>query len=260
VRPWDSLNADEKRLFARMAEVYAGFSEYTDAQVGQIVDYLEQTNQLDNTTIIFYCADNGASGEGSPNGSVNENKFFNGYPDELSENMQYLESLGSPHTYNHYPTGWAVAFSTLFQMFKRYAQFAGGTCDPLVVHWPRRHQGQGAGAPSVPPRHRHRADRPRRGGPENAGGLSRGQAVSDEWRVDAVQLRRRRRAYHQEAPVLRDAGNPRNLGGRLEGGGAARTLSGKGHFDQDKWELYHVDEVAPSRRMSPIRIRTSSRH
>src|SRR5262249_2055921 len=76
VRPWDSLSADEKRLFARMAEVYAGFSEYTDAQVGRIVDYLEQTGQLDNT-LIFYCADNGASGEGSPSGSVNENKFFN---------------------------------------------------------------------------------------------------------------------------------------------------------------------------------------
>ena len=134
VRPWDSLNPDEKRLFARMAEVYAGFSEYTDAQVGRIVDYLEKTEQLDNT-IIFYCADNGASGEGSPNGSVNENKFFNSYPDELSENMQYLDTLGSPDTYNHYPTGWAVAFSTPFQMFKRYAQFAGGTCDPLVIHW-----------------------------------------------------------------------------------------------------------------------------
>ena len=70
-----------RRLFCRMAEVYAGFSEYTDAQVGRIVDYLEESGQLDNT-IIFYCADNGASGEGSPNGSVNEGKFFNGYPDD----------------------------------------------------------------------------------------------------------------------------------------------------------------------------------
>jgi len=72
VRPWDSLNEDEKRLFARMAEVYAGFSEYTDAQVGRIIDYLEESGQLENT-LIMYCADNGASGEGSPNGSVNEN-------------------------------------------------------------------------------------------------------------------------------------------------------------------------------------------
>jgi arylsulfatase A-like enzyme len=134
VRPWDSLSVDERRLFARMAEVYAGFSEYTDAQVGRIVDYLEQTGQLDNT-IILYCADNGASGEGSPNGSVNENKFFNGYPDEMEDNLSHLDDLGSPNTYNHYPTGWAVAFSTPFKMFKRYS-YAGGTCDPLVVHWP----------------------------------------------------------------------------------------------------------------------------
>ncbi len=95
VRPWDSLSADEKALFARMAEVYAGFSEYTDDQVGRIVDYLEETGQLDNT-LIFYCADNGASGEGSPNGSVNENKFFNGWPDEMDENLKHARRPGQP--------------------------------------------------------------------------------------------------------------------------------------------------------------------
>lgn len=102
VRPWAELSDDEKRLFSRMAEVFAGFSEYTDVQIGRVVDYLEQTGQLENT-LILYCADNGASGEGSPNGSVNENKFFNGYPDDLAENLGYLDSLGSPETYNHYP-------------------------------------------------------------------------------------------------------------------------------------------------------------
>ena len=136
VRPWAELNDDEKKLFCRMAEVFAGFSEYTDVQVGRIIDFLERTEQLDNT-LVLYCADNGASGEGTPNGSVNENKFFNGFPDSLEENMSYFDELGSPETYNHYPTGWAVAFSTPFQMFKRYSQFAGGTCDPLVIHWPK---------------------------------------------------------------------------------------------------------------------------
>ena len=72
-------------------------------------------------------ADNGASGEGTPNGSVNENKFFNGYPDELSENLKLMNVLGGPDTYEHYPTGWAAAFSTPFKMFKRYAEYAGGT-------------------------------------------------------------------------------------------------------------------------------------
>ena len=125
VRPWDSLSAEgEKRLLARMAEVYAGFSEYTDAQVGRIIDYLEETGQLENT-IVLYAADNGASGEGTPNGSVNENNFFNGWPDDLEENLKLIDELGSPNTYNHYPTGWAVAFSTPFKMFKRYS-YAGG--------------------------------------------------------------------------------------------------------------------------------------
>ncbi len=134
VRPWDTLNDDEKRLFSRMAEVYAGFSEYTDHQVGRIVDYLEESGQLDNT-IVFYCADNGASGEGSPNGSVNEGKYFNAYPDTIEDNLPLIDELGSPATYNHYPTGWAVAFSTPYKMFKRYT-YQGGICDPLVIHWP----------------------------------------------------------------------------------------------------------------------------
>jgi len=134
VRPWNTLNDDEKKLFSRMCEVFAGYSEYTDAQVGRIIDYLETTNQLENTVII-YAADNGASGEGSPNGSVNETKYFNGYPDDLAENMKLIDELGGPNTYEHYPTGWAAAFSVPFKMFKRYANFAGGTCDPLVISW-----------------------------------------------------------------------------------------------------------------------------
>ncbi len=72
-----------------------------------------------------------------PNGSVNENKFFNGYPDELAENMKLIDELGGPDTYEHFPTGWAVAFSTPFQMFKRYSQYSGGTTDPLVISWPK---------------------------------------------------------------------------------------------------------------------------
>ena len=136
VRPWSSLSDDEKKLFARMAEVYAGFSEYTDVQIGRVIEYLEESDQLDNT-LIFYCADNGASGEGSPSGSVNENRFFNGYPDDIESNLAMIDKLGSPDTYNHYPTGWAVAFSTPYKMFKRYSSYAGGTCDPLVIHWPK---------------------------------------------------------------------------------------------------------------------------
>ena len=109
VRPWNTLNADEKRLFSHMAEVFAALSEYTDVQIGRVVDYLEKTGQLENT-VVLYAADNGTSGEGTPNGSVNENKFFNGYPDDLTENMKLIDKLGGPDTYGHFPTGSLISW------------------------------------------------------------------------------------------------------------------------------------------------------
>jgi arylsulfatase A-like enzyme len=136
VRPWNSLNDDERRLFARMAEVYAGFVSYTDAQIGRLVDYLEESEQLENT-IVVVVSDNGASGEGGPNGSFNEQKFFNGVPDDIEENLARLDELGGPTSYNHYNTGWAWAFDTPFPYWKRFAGYEGGVADPLIVAWPR---------------------------------------------------------------------------------------------------------------------------
>jgi arylsulfatase A-like enzyme/catechol 2,3-dioxygenase-like lactoylglutathione lyase family enzyme len=241
VRPWNTLNDDEKRLFARMAEVFAGFSEYTDAQVGRIVDYLELTGQLDNT-IIFYCADNGASGEGSPDGSVNENKFFNGYPDELSENLKYLERLGGPDTYNHYPTGWAVAFSAPFQMFKRYAQYSGGTCDPLVIHWPAGIKAKG----QVRHQYHHATDIV----PTilDVAGLDMPATYRgvDQHPMDGVSMR-----YSfddADAPTTKTRQYYAMLGTRgiWENGWKAAAVhapfSAVGNYDHDRWELYHVDE------------------
>ena len=118
-----------------MAEVYAGFLSHADHEIGRLLDYLEQSGQLDNTIIVLV-SDNGASGEGGPNGSVNENKYFNGIPDSIEANLSHLEDLGSPATYNHYPTGWAWAFNTPFKLWKRYSNFEGGTADPMIVSWP----------------------------------------------------------------------------------------------------------------------------
>jgi arylsulfatase len=137
VRPWDALTDDEKGLFCRMAEVYAGFLGHADEQIGRLLDHLEETGELDNTIIILV-SDNGASGEGGPSGSVNENKIFNGLPDTIEENLPFLDDLGSPLTYNHYPTGWACAFNTPFKLWKRYANWEGGTADPMIVAWPKR--------------------------------------------------------------------------------------------------------------------------
>ena len=135
VRPWDSLDDEEKRLFARMAEVFAGFLSYTDAQIGRVLDYLEESGQLDNT-IIVVISDNGASGEGGPNGSVNEVKFFNGLIDTVEESMRFYDSLGGPQTYNHYPIGWAMAFNTPYKLYKRYASHEGGIADTAIISWP----------------------------------------------------------------------------------------------------------------------------
>ena len=133
-RPWDSLNDEEKRLFARMAEVYAGFLAHADHHIGRLLDYLEETEQLENTLVVVV-SDNGASGEGGPNGSVNEMKFANGVADDLQENLAKLDELGGTRTYNHYPNGWAMAFNTPFKMWKRY-EFNGGTADPCIISWP----------------------------------------------------------------------------------------------------------------------------
>ena len=135
VRPWDSLSDDEKRLFARMAEVYAGFVSYTDHEIGRFLDYLEESGQLENT-IVVVVSDNGSSGEGGPNGSFNENKFFNNVPDTIEENLKHLDALGGPTSYNHYNTGWAWAFDTPFPYWKRFAGYEGGTADMCVVSWP----------------------------------------------------------------------------------------------------------------------------
>ena len=133
-RPWDSLNDDEKRLFCRMAEVYAGFLGHADFRLGRLLDSLEDAGELENTMIVVV-SDNGASGEGGPNGSVNEMKFANGVPDDLDQNLAMIDELGGTRTYNHNPTGWAMAFDTPLKMWKRY-EFNGRTCDPCIVSWP----------------------------------------------------------------------------------------------------------------------------
>ena len=135
VRPWDTLNDDEKRLFTRMAEVFAGYISYYDDRLGRVLDYLEESGQLDNTLVIVV-SDNGASGEGGPNGSFNEWRFFNGVPDTTETTLPHIDELGTPASNNHYNTGWAWALDTPFPYWKRWAGDEGGTADMLLVSWP----------------------------------------------------------------------------------------------------------------------------
>ncbi len=138
---WDSLSEDEKRLSARMMEVFAGFLEHTDHHVGRLLERLERMGELENT-LIMLISDNGASPEGGRVGSVNENKFFNFVPESLEENLAALDELGGPKYFNHYPWGWAWAGNTPFRRWKRET-YRGGTSDPFIVHWPQGIQAKG---------------------------------------------------------------------------------------------------------------------
>lgn len=242
VRPWNTLNDDEKKLFCKLAEVYAAFSEYTDVEIGRIIEYLEKSGQLENTVVI-YAADNGASGEGSPNGSVNENKFFNGYPDELSENLKLYDKLGGPDTYEHFPTGWAVAFSTPFQMFKRYSEYAGGTCDPLVICWPKGIKAKG----EVRNQYHHSTDIV----PTilDICGVEMPKVFNgaEQYPLSGISMKYSFDAKPDD-PTNKKQQYYAMLGTRAiwKDGWKAVALhapiSGKGNFDKDEWELYHVDK------------------
>ncbi len=239
VRPWDTLKPEEKALFSRMAEVYAGFSEYTDAQVGRIVDYLEESGQLDNT-LIFYAADNGASGEGSPNGSVNEGKFFNAWPDTMEDNLPLLDKLGSPDTYNHYPTGWAVAFSTPFRMFKRYT-YQGGICDPLVISWPAGIKARG----EVRDQYHHSTDIY----PTilEACGIQMPEVINGHKQSPLAGVSMAYSFDAADAPTHKVTQYYEMFGQRglwHEGWKAVTEhgpMSSMSHFDQDRWQLFHTD-------------------
>ena len=142
VAAWDNLGADEKRLYARMMEVFAGFLEHTDHHVGRLLDFLGQTGLLDDT-LVMVISDNGASAEGGPHGSINENLFFNNVPETLEDNLKAIDGLGGPDYFNHYPWGWAWAGNTPFRRWKRET-YRGGVGDPFIVHWPKgiRDKGQ----------------------------------------------------------------------------------------------------------------------
>lgn len=135
VPDWDACSPEERQLYARMMEVFAGFLEHTDHHIGRLLDFLAYINQLDNT-LIMLISDNGASAEGGPSGSFNENLFFNNIPETLEGNLALIDELGGPTTFNHYAWGWTWAGNTPFRRWKRET-YRGGTSDPFIVHWPQ---------------------------------------------------------------------------------------------------------------------------
>lgn len=137
IKNWDDLTADEKRLFERQMEVFAGFAEHTDYEIGRLVAALEERGELENTIFLYIVGDNGSSAEGGMIGMFNENTYFNGVQETLDMQLKKIDKLGTEETYNHFAAGWAVAGNTPFTWTKQVASNFGGTRNGMVMHWPK---------------------------------------------------------------------------------------------------------------------------
>jgi arylsulfatase A-like enzyme len=137
IKDWDALSADEKRLFARQAEVFAAFADYTDHEIGRMLKAFEAVGQADNTLVFYIAGDNGTSGEGGQNGMFNEYTYFNGVNEKVEDMLKLVDKWGDADTYPHMAAGWAVALDAPFGWMKQVASDFGGTRNGMVVSWPR---------------------------------------------------------------------------------------------------------------------------
>lgn len=136
LKAWDDLSADEKKLFARQAEVFAGFVAHTDHNIGRLVGAVEEIGEMDNTLIFYIAGDNGTSAEGGMVGMFNEMTYFNGVQEKVEDLVPLIDKWGSPETFPHMAAGWAVAFDAPFKWTKQVASDFGGTRNGMVIHWP----------------------------------------------------------------------------------------------------------------------------
>ena len=138
IQAWDSLSPDQKKVSARMMEVFAGFMAQSDHEIGRVIDAISAMGQLDNTFVLYIAGDNGASLEGDQEGKFSIQATGNGVRETTAQMLSHLDELGSAASSPQYPAGWAWAGNTPFQWGKQFASHLGGTRDPLVVHWPSR--------------------------------------------------------------------------------------------------------------------------
>ena len=237
VRPWDSLSADERRVYARFQEAYAGFIEHADFHIGRLLDFLARIGKLDDTLVVLV-SDNGASAEGGPNGTFNILRATNGLPSSVEDNLKHIDEIGGPRIQSHYPAGWAQASNTPFQRYKQSVHY-GGVRDPLIVSWPAGIKDKGA----VRPQFHHLIDIT-----PTVLDLLRVEAPKVYKGVPQLPLAGVSMAYSfadAKAPSRRTTQYFEMLGHRgiYHDGWKAVTFHGKGTpFDKDKWELYHVAE------------------
>ncbi len=243
---WDSLNADQKRLYARMMEVFAGYAAHCDHEMGRVIDAVKQLPDADNTLFVYIVGDNGASAEGGLEGSINENLFFNGFPEKWQDNLKAIDDLGGPKYYNHFPSAWAHAMCTPFQWTKQVASHFGGTRNPMVVSWPARIKDKGGLRDQfhhvidvVPTLYEAIGITP----PQMLNGIPQKpiEGISFAYTFDGAKARGRRKTQYFELGCNR---------GIYEDGWFAASKSfvpwnpNREGFDIDKapWELYHIDK------------------
>ncbi|MBE0625216.1 MAG: arylsulfatase [Burkholderiales bacterium] len=137
IKDWDKHSADEQRLFAHQAEVYAAYVEFTDHEIGRMLKAFDDVGQADNTLVFYIAGDNGTSGEGGENGMFNEYTYFNGVQEKVEDMLKLMDKWGGPETYPHMAAGWAVALDAPFGWMKQVPSDFGGTRNGMVVHWPK---------------------------------------------------------------------------------------------------------------------------
>ncbi len=237
VEAWDEMPEDHRVLAARLQEAFAAFLDHTDAQIGRLLDGLERLGRLDNT-LIFLQSDNGASQEGGPFGVLHEMKFFNGILETPEEAIHRLDDIGGPHSHANYPWGWAQAGNTPFKWYKQNTH-EGGVHVPLIVHWPAGITDGGAIRDQfhhvndiVPTIYEVLGVTP----PETYRGL-------DQVPVTGTWLRYT--FTDADAPTRKTAQYFEMVGHRavaVDGWKAVTRHQAGVPYDDDVWELYHLDE------------------
>ena len=252
VKPWDELSSNEKRLFARLQENYAGFLDHTDTQIGRLLAALTDMQLTDNTLIVVV-SDNGASQEGGPNGVTNTDRYRNYLPMSVDEMLKEYDEIGGPKTDPHYPTGWSMAGNTPFQRWKQDVH-RGGTADPLIVYWPKGIRDKGGiraqfhHATDIVPTLLEAAGIPM---PSSVNGVTQTPLEG----VSMAYSFRDARAPTHKTPQYFEMFGSRAIWS--QGWMAVVWHKKGGGFDDDQWELYNLEEDLRRPTISRRSIRTS---